>query len=270
MSTFEAIVLGIVQGLGEFLPISSSGHLELTRWLFGWDSLTEDLEQSFDVAVHLGTLVAVIIYFRNDLWAYGRAGLRSLTPAGRPLSAEGRIAWLLVVSTIPAAITGVVLESVLAVDRIWLIAVSLIVGGLVLWWADWLHGHRQIDEFGLRDALLIGAGQALALQPGVSRSGVTMTVGRMLRFERAPAARIAFLMSVPVIAGAGLYKALSASIPMDFLGPFVWGMVSATVTGYLAIWGTLYLIQRWSFTPFVVYRVGLGLFVLALLATGVR
>lgn len=268
MSILEAVVLGIIQGLGEFLPISSSGHLELARWFFGWDGLDENLEQSFDVAVHLGTLVAVIIYFRHDLWTYLLAGLRSLTPAGRPLSTDARIAWLLVVSTIPAAITGVLLEEVLAADRIWLIAVALIVGGLVLWWADRLPGTRGIEDFSLRDALLIGGGQALALQPGVSRSGATITVGRMLRFNRPAAARIAFLMSVPVIAGAGLYKGVSADIPSDFISPFLWGMVSAGITGYLAIWGTLQLVQRWSFTPFVVYRVALGTLVLLLLAAG--
>jgi len=268
MSVIEAIVLGIIQGLGEFLPISSSGHLELARWFFGWDGLDENLEQSFDVAVHLGTLVAVIIYFRHDLWAYLLAGLKSLTPAGRPLSTDARIAWLLVVSTIPAAITGVLLEDVLAADRIWLIAVALIVGGLVLWWADRLPGSRTVDDFTLRDALLIGGGQALALQPGVSRSGVTITVGRVLRFGRAAAARIAFLMSVPVIAGAGLYQGVSTEIPSDFVSPFLWGMISAGVTGYLAIWGTLRLVQRWSFTPFVVYRVALGTLVLLLLAAG--
>ncbi|MGI9602803.1 MAG: undecaprenyl-diphosphate phosphatase [Acidimicrobiales bacterium] len=270
MSTLEAIVLGIVQGLGEFLPISSSGHLELARWLFGWDGLSDDLEQSFDVAVHIGTLGAVLIYFRTDLWAYAKAGLRSLTPAGRPLTTDARIAWLLVVSMIPAAITGVVFESVLATDRIWLIAVALIVGGLVLYWADRLPGTRSIEDFTLRDALLIGGGQALALQPGVSRSGATITVGRMLRFDRAAAARIAFLMSVPVIAGAGLYKGLSAEIPSDFVAPFLWGMAAAGLTGYAAIWGTLWLVQRSSFTPFVIYRVVLGSVVLVLLATGVR
>lgn len=270
MSTIEAIVLGIVQGLGEFLPISSSGHLELTRWMFEWDDLDEDLEQAFDVAVHLGTLVAVLIYFRQDLWTYLRAGLRSFTTAGRPLDDDARTAWMLVVSMIPAAITGVLLESVLAADRIWLIAVALIVGGVALWWADRLPGSRTIEDFGLREALLIGTGQALALQPGVSRSGVTITVGRVLGFDRVAAARIAFLMSVPVIAGAGVYKGVSASIPSDFAGPFLWGMVSAAVTGYVAIWGTLRLVQRSTFAPFVVYRVILGLAVLALLATGIR
>ncbi|NNE73513.1 MAG: undecaprenyl-diphosphate phosphatase [Acidimicrobiales bacterium] len=270
MSTLEAIVLGIVQGLGEFLPISSSGHLELTRWLFGWEDLSTELETSFDVAVHLGTLAAVIVYFWKDMVRYATAGLGALSPNQRPLSTDATVAWMLVVSMVPAAISGVLLEEFLAVDRIWLIAVALILGGLVLLAADRLGGTRKVEGFRLRDALLMGMGQALALQPGVSRSGATITVGRFIGFDRDAAARIAFLMSIPVIAGAGVYKGLDLSLPGEFIGPFIWGMVAAALTGYAAIWGTMTLIRTRTFTPFVVYRVIAGAAVLILLATGVR
>ncbi len=268
MSVFEAIVLGIVQGLGEFLPISSSGHLELARWAFGWQFEDADLEGSFDVAVHLGTLVAVLIYFRADVLRYAKAGLGWLFTRERPLDEDQRVSWLLLASMIPASISGVLLEEFLSTDRIWLIALALIFGGLVLLWADRRSGTRPVGDFSLRDALSMGIGQALALQPGVSRSGATITVGRALGFSRDAAARIAFLMSIPIIAGAGLYKGLGASIPSDFVVPFLAGMASAAITGYIAIWGTMRLIRTKSFTPFVIYRVVIGVVVLIALAAG--
>lgn len=142
MSTLRAIVLGIVQGLAEFLPISSSGHLVLTRWVFGWNELDEELETAFDLSVHLGTLVGVIIYFRTDLWRLIRGGVRFLGRNGHA-DPDGRMAWLLVVTTIPAFVAGAVLEDVLSTDRIWLIAVMLIVFGFVLLWADRLKGTAR-------------------------------------------------------------------------------------------------------------------------------
>ena len=202
MEILHAIVLGIVQGLSEFLPISSSGHLELTRWLFGWDALDEDLETAFDVAVHLGTLVGAIAYLRRDVGMYVTAGFGPLR--GRPLGTEGKIAWFLVASAVPAGIAGVALKDQIAdFDRIWMIAVMLIVFGLLLLVADRLPERKELEAFRLRDALAMGVGQALALQPGVSRSGATLTVSRFLGYERDAAARLVFLMSLPIIAGAG-------------------------------------------------------------------
>ncbi len=269
MSILRAIVLGIVQGLAEFLPISSSGHLILTRWLFGWDELSDDLERAFDVALHLGTLVGVIVYFRADLARLIVGGSRALRAPRLP-DADGRMAWLLVATTIPAFIAGATLEDALSTDRIWLIAVMLIVFGLVLLWADRLTGRRQIESFRLRDALLMGVGQALALQPGVSRSGATMTMGRVLGFDRESAARIAFLMSPIVIAGAGSYKLLDTEVPSEFWPPFLVGAAVSAVTSWVAVWGTMKLVRTRSFGPFVAYRVVLGTSVLALLATGWR
>ncbi|MEM9036497.1 MAG: undecaprenyl-diphosphate phosphatase [Actinomycetota bacterium] len=271
MSLFHALVLGIVQGLAEFLPISSSGHLELVRWATGWDDFDDEtIEQAFDVAVHIGTLVGAIAYLWRDVVSLTVAGLGPVFRRG-PLDAEGRKAWFLVASAIPAGITGIVLGDVLAVDRIWLIAVCLIVFGLVLLWADNLTPRREEGSFGLRDGLLMGVGQALALQPGVSRSGATISVARVLGFDRASAARLAFLMSLPVIAGAGLLRGASVAsdgLPSDLVGGFIVGMSAAAVTGWVAVWGTLKLVRSRTFLPFVIYRVLLGIVVLGALALG--
>ena len=257
MSIVEAIILGIVQGLSEFLPISSSGHLILVPWALGWDELEADLKRTFDVALHMGTFVGVLIYFRNDVW--------------RLLTRERRMGWLLALASVPAAITGAVLDSVVedSLADEWLIAVMLIVFGLVLWWADRLPERLEEGAFGPREAVLMGVAQAAALQPGVSRSGVTMSMGRWIGFRRDAAARISFLMSLPIIAGAGLYKGLEVAseggIPPGMGSAFVWGTVASAVTGFIAVWGLLKLVRRTSFFPFVVYRlvVGAGVILLA-------
>ncbi len=270
MAIFHAIVLGIVQGLAEFLPISSSGHLKITRWLFGWNELSGDLETAFDVAVHLGTLVGAIAYLWPDVVMYFRRGV--LAPLRRePLDAQGRIAWYLVASAIPAGLVGMTLKDQLSkLDSIWMIAVMLIIFGVILWFADRLPERRSISEFTLRDALLMGIGQAAALQPGVSRSGATLTVSRGLGYDRDSAARLVFLMSIPVIAGAGMVSLVGTSIPSSFWPPFIWGMATAGATGYLAVWATLRMIRTHTFKPFVIYRVGAGLAVLSILATSWR
>lgn len=270
MPILHAIVLGITQGLSEFLPISSSGHLRLVPWLFGWDDFAghASLEKTFDVALHLGTLVGAIAYFRADVVRYARAGLRR----GALDTTDGRVAWLLAASTVPAAVTGALFADVIEEKTgfIWLIATMLIVFGLVLGWADRRTGARTLDDVGLRDALLMGVGQAVALQPGVSRSGVTMTAGRLAGLGRDGAARFAFLMSLPITAGALLFKAVDVAgeggIPDGFLAPFLWGIVASGITGWLAVWGTLRLIRTRTFTPFVLYRVVAGLSVLVLYA----
>jgi undecaprenyl-diphosphatase len=241
----------------------------LTRWLFGWDALDEDLETAFDVAVHLGTLVGAIAYLRRDVVTYVTAGFGPLR--GRPLGTDGRVAWFLVASAVPAGIAGVMLKDQIAdFDRIWMIAAMLIVFGLLLLVADRLPERKELEAFRLRDALAMGVGQALALQPGVSRSGATLTVSRFLGYERDAAARLVFLMSLPIIAGAGVFALADASIPSDFWPPFLWGMVASALTGYVAVWGTLKLVRSRTFAPFVVYRVVVGVAVLLLLATGWR
>ena len=277
MPILHAIVLGIVQGLSEFLPISSSGHLALVPWVAGWDDFgdNESLAKTFDVALHIGTLAGAVAYFRRDLVIYVREGLSVLLPRNRIGAApEGEIAWLLLVSAVPAGITGMLLSSTIERldDEFWLIGVMLIVGAVLLGIADRLGGPRELGSFRLRDALLMGLGQAAALQPGVSRSGVTITVARALKFDRATAARISFLMSLPIIAGAGAYKFIDVldegGIPADFFTSFAVGMITSALTGYVAVWGTIRFVQTRTFAPFVLYRILIGLAVIALAASG--
>lgn len=169
----------------------------------------------------------------------------------------------------PAAVAGVAADKLIdELDRIWLIAVMLIVFGLVLLVADRMPERRLLSEFRMRDALLMGFGQALALQPGVSRSGATLTVSRFLGFEREAAARLVFLMSLPIVGGAGVYALVDVSVPTDFWAPFIWGMASSAFTGWVAVWGMLRLVNSRSFTPFVIYRVLIGVVVLVALAVG--
>jgi undecaprenyl-diphosphatase len=277
VSILHAIVLGIVQGLSEFLPISSSGHLLLVPELFHWTELTDDpnLNKTFDVALHIGTFVGAAWYFRKDLARYLVAGLRSIRDR-RIRTTDERIAWLLLLSAVPGAIVGALLSSTIEEElgEPILIGVMLIVFGLVLYWADHLPSGRSADQYQTRDAVLMGIGQALALQPGVSRAGVTISVGRWLRFDREAATRISFLMSLPIIAGAGLYKGLEVAtgrgIESDVVAPFLWGMVAAGVSGFLSIAWLLKFLRTRSFTPFVIYRVVVGVIVIVVFSTGLR
>ncbi len=275
MPLLHAIVLGLVQGLSEFLPISSSGHLVLTRWFLGWDEQPDDVEKAFDVALHFGTFLAVVLYFRHDLGRYVREGVRLIWNWERPVDNDGRIAWLLVVATIPAALVGALFED--QIDARFgtptIIGISLIVFGVWLWWADRSAGRRTVDEFRVRDALLVGSAQALALNPGTSRSGITMTAARQIGFDRDAAVRISFLMSLPVIAGAVVVKVgglIVDGVPEGLLTPMVVGVVTSFLAGLTAVWGTLRLVRTWSFTPFVIYRVVLGVIVLIVAAGGWR
>ncbi len=276
MPILHAIVLGLVQGLAEFLPISSSGHLLLVPWLFGWDHFeTPSIEKAFDVALHLGTLTAVIAYFRRDLVVYVRDGVSMVVQRQRPSTPEGRLAWLLVLSSVPAAAVGALAENYIdeQLGTPFLIAVSLIVFGVLLWWADRRVGNRQLHEYTARDALTVGTAQVLALNPGTSRSGITMTAARFLGFDRDAAARASFLMAIPVTTGAvalKLFKLISDGIPEGLGVPMMVGIVTSGISGWVAVWGTLRLVRTRTFAPFVIYRIALGFVVLGLLATGVR
>lgn len=288
MPILHAIVLGIVQGLSEFLPISSSGHLLLAPWVVGWHDFAgnADLEKTFDVALHLGTLIGAIAYFRADIITLIRAALvpsrahatvtTGTLAADHPTpEADRRLAWLLLLSCVPGAATGALLESPIDdhLGQIWLIGIMLIVFGIVLYWADRLAGDRPVTDFRLRDALLMGGGQALALSPGVSRSGVTISVGRKLGFDRDAAARLSFLMGIPIIGGAVVYKLgklFARGFDGDFAAPFAWGIVASAISGYLAVWVLLWIVRTRGFTPFVIYRVAAGVIILVVYATGIR
>jgi len=278
MPIIHAVVLGLVQGLAEFLPISSSGHLLLVPWLFGWDDFDGDpgLEKAFDVALHIGTLVAVVAYFRRDLVVYVRDGVRLVVHRKRPSTMEGRLAWLLVVSAIPAAVVGALLADWIdeQLGTPFIIAISLIGFGLLLGWVDRRStGHRRVADFHLRDSLVIGAAQVLSLNPGTSRSGITITASRHGGFDRDTAARISFLMAIPVTAGAIVYEMVSLAndgIPDGFIPPMIVGVITSGIAGWFAVWGTITWVRTRTFAPFVIYRCALGGLVLVLLATGVR
>ena len=277
MSILHAIILGIVQGLSEFLPISSSGHLILVPELFGWTELTSNdtLNKTFDVALHVGTLVAVLAYFRHEVWSYVRAAWDSLRRRSIE-TVDERIAWLLLVTAIPGAVVGALFTSMIE-DNLGdpiLIGVNMILFALVLQWADGLAGARPTNEFHGRDAVLMGMAQALALAPGVSRSGATISMGRWLRFDRASAAKLSFLMSIPITGGAALYKGVEmfrdGGVPAGFGGAFFWGIVASMVSGFIAIAFLLRYVRTHSFLPFVIYRIVLGVAVIIIFATGIR
>jgi undecaprenyl-diphosphatase len=273
---YHAIILGIVQGLTEFLPISSSGHLLLVPWLFEWNDFEgtggKSVEKAFDVALHIGTLVAVVVYFRKDLVVYVRDGLRAVFRRQEPVTQEGRMAWLLVLSSVPAFIVGGLFGDTIdeELGTPVLIAVSLIFFGLLLGWADQRsRSDRTIDGLARRDALLVGAAQVIALNPGTSRSGITITASRFLSFSRDSAARISFLMAIPVTGGAVVFKMaqlIGDGIPDGLLTPMIVGIITSGLAGWLAVWGTIKYVRAHSFTPFVIYRVALGVLVLVIYA----
>lgn len=276
MSTLHAIILGIVQGLSEFLPISSSGHLILVPELLGWNDFggSQSLEKSFDVALHLGTLLAALWYFRRDLLVYLHAALHSIRVRAVD-TVDARLAWLLLLSAIPGAIAGAALESTIEQelgDPI-LIGINAIVFALLLEWADRAMSARGADDFHTRDAAVMGIAQALALAPGVSRSGVTISAGRWLHFDRQAATRLSFLMSIPIIGGATLYKGAQLArdgIPSGFGSAFFWGVVASAISGFLAIAFLLRYVRTHSFRPFVIYRIVLGIAVIVIFATEIR
>jgi undecaprenyl-diphosphatase len=276
MSIFHAIVLGLVQGLTEFLPISSSGHLILAPWLFGWNDFNDiAIQKAFDTSLHLGTLIAVLFYLRADLVPYVREGIKVVVTPKKANKTVGRRAWMFVLSAVPAGIAGAIAEEWITekLGTPAMVAISLMVFGAILIWADRQVGTRDVDTFSTRDALLIGAAQVIALNPGTSRSGITITAARKFGFSRDAAARVSFLMSVPVIGGAVLLKLAKLAkdgIPDGLLTPMIVGIIAAGISGWIAMWGMIRLLRSRSFTPFVMYRFVAGFSVLALLATSFR
>lgn len=276
MPILHAIVLGITQGLSEFLPISSSGHLILIPKLFGWTELTRDpaLEKAFDVALHMGTLVAAIIAMRSECLLVIRGMWQKIVQ--RKDSTESNLAWFIVLASIPAALVGVLFESIIDehLGKPVLIGVMLVVFGGLLYWADGKRGSRPIDDLTWKDAAVVGLAQVLALQPGVSRSGVTMTAGRFRGLDRTSAARFSFLLLIPITAGAGVVKLKKligdGGIPAGFGGAFLWGTITAAITGIIAITFLLRVLSGTSFRPFVIYRVVAGLAMIIVFASGIR
>ena len=265
MTVFQAVILGLVQGLAEFLPISSSAHLVLTPWVFGWS----DPGLAFDVALHVGTLVAVLWYFRGE-WVKLTQSAIGILRTRRADTEEKRRFLYLVVATVPAAIGGVLLEEYAETTfrSPALMAVTLMVMGVVLWAVDrYAARDRPLASLTLRDAFIIGLAQVLALVPGVSRSGSTMTAGRALKLDRQSAAVFSFLMSMPVTAAAALLKVPDLLRTEGITPTLIAGVISAGVSSWLAIAVLLRYISRHSFGVFAVYRLALGALILGLLAT---
>ena len=263
--------MGIVQGLTEFLPISSAGHLILVPWLFGWDDRFVT-SLAFSVMLHLGTLGALLLYFARDWIRLVGAGVGSLRERRIGDDPTRRLAWVLVVATVPAALAGALLGDAVEANtrRPAIVAAALVVGAGILWYADRIgRRDRALDDVGFGGALAVGVAQALALVPGISRSGITIAAGRLLGLEREAAARFSFLLATPTIAGAGLFELYrlargESSVSPD-LAVLVVGIVASAVTGVLAIHGLLGWFKRRGVGIFVLYRVALAAAIVILL-----
>ncbi len=271
MDLLQSIILGLLQGLTEFLPISSSGHLLIFPAIFGWD----DPGAAFTAVIQLGTEAAVLIYFRQDLWNITTVWLRSLRNPELRADPNARMGWYLVAATIPIAILGLAFSDQIenAARNLWLVGTTLIVFGIVLGIADNIGSRkRQIEELSMRDGVLIGFAQSLALIPGVSRSGATISAGLFLGLNRAAAARFSFLLAVPAVVISGFYELTKIINGEEAVGvPFVNIAIAtlvAFVTGYAVIHWFLRYLSNNSFAIFVGYRLVLGTGTLILVAAG--
>lgn len=276
MSNLEALLLGVVQGLTEFLPISSSGHLIIVPWLQEYTFLTENdsFNKTFDVALHAGTLIAAIAFFRAEVWRLIVSFIAVVRKRTIETSEE-RLAIAIAIGTIPAVIAGGLASDFIDehLGEPWMIAVQLIFFAALLDWADRQAQRRALRQTEVRDGLWIGLAQILALAPGTSRSGITITAGRFLGLDRDAAARFSFLLLIPIVAGATLFKGVSAvheGLPPGVGGPMVVGTIAAAVSGYAAIVFLLRLVRTTSYRPFVIYRYAAGVAILLVIATGLR
>lgn len=272
----QAVFLGVLQGLTEFLPISSSAHLRIFPELFGWG----DPGAAFTAVIQIGTELAVLVYFRKDIWRIATAWLLSLFKPEYRGALDARMGWYIIVGSLPIVVLGVLLKDVIERDfrNLWIIGCTLIVLGLVLGLADRIgKNEKAIKQMRLRDAVLMGGAQAMALIPGVSRSGATLSMGRFLGYEREAATRFAFLLAIPAVVGAGIFELKEiGNVGVAHAGeadygwaPTIVATVVSFVVGYAAIAWLLRWVSTKSYTPFVVYRVVLGTAVLVLLGTGV-
>jgi undecaprenyl-diphosphatase len=268
MPIYQAVVLAIIQGLTEFLPVSSSAHLALAPWLFGWP----DQGLAFDVALHFGTLLAILIYFMRDWFQIiGQAFGANYSP-DPDLRLNRSLLWLLVIGTIPVGIAGLALEhaieNIVRTNQV-IIGVMLVGVGLLMWYADRVSQlNRSTGDVNLTDALAIGGAQALAVVPGTSRSGITITAGLLRNLDRRSAARFSFLLSTPAIAAAALKKFYDVhkegGIPDDMRLPFLVGVIVSAIVGSVVIAMFLRYLRSASLKPFIVYRIAFGIMVIAL------
>jgi undecaprenyl-diphosphatase len=266
----QALVLGTIQGLTEFLPISSSAHLRIFPELFGWG----DPGAAFTAVIQIGTEVAVLVYFRHDIWRIAKTWTLSLFKPEYRGHLDARMGWFVIIGSLPIVVLGIFLKDTIEDQfrNLWLVATLLILMGLVLGLADKIGGNeKRIKQMNVRDAILMGAAQAMALVPGVSRSGATLSMGRFLGYEREAATRYSFLLAIPAVVGAGIYQLREIPDGENMYGwtPTVIATVVSFVVGYAAIAWLLKFVSHHTLVPFVVYRVLLGGAVIGLLAAGV-
>ncbi len=274
----KAAVLGLIQGLTEFLPISSSAHLRIFPELFGWG----DPGAAFTAVIQIGTEVAVLLYFRKDIWRIGSAWVRSLYDASWRGHLDARLGWFIIVGSLPIVVLGILLKDVIERDfrNLWIIGTTLIVLGIILGIADRVGGtDRTIKRMTLKHSVLMGLAQAMALVPGVSRSGATISMGRFLGYDREAATRFAFLLAIPAVIGAGIFElkdvlACGGSTAAECANAYspmatLVATVVSFVVGYAAIAWLLRYVSTKSYLPFVIYRVALGVFTLTMLSLGV-
>ncbi len=269
ISWFEAIVLGVVQGLTEFLPISSSAHILIVSQLFGW----EDPGAAFTAVSQIGTEMAVILYFRKDIWRIITTWVKSLYAPDLRRHIDARMGWYVIIGTIPIAAMGLLFQDQIetVARNLWLVSFTLIFFGIILGVADRVGKKTQeLEDLNVRDGVLFGIGQAFALIPGVSRSGATISMGLFLGYTREAATRYAFLLAIPAVMASGLYETSKIGEgPSPEWGPTILATVIAFVIGYLVIAWLIKYISANSYMPFVIYRIVLGILVLILCAAGV-
>lgn len=270
MDLLRAVVLGIVQGLTEFLPVSSSAHLAIVPQLLGWD----DPGAAYTAVVQIGTEVAVVLYFWRDIWTIGSGWVRGLFSASARQAQEWKMGWFIIVGSTPIVVLGLLLEDLIDSQfrNLWVIATMLIALGIVLGVAERVgRKNRPIEKLHLGHAILLGCAQAAALVPGVSRSGATISMGLILGYERQAATRYAFLLAIPAVVGAGIYKLkdIPGGDNAYGIGPTIVGTIVSFAVGLAVIHWLLRYVSTRSYAPFVIYRIALGLLVLGLLSAGV-
>jgi len=266
----KAAFLGLLQGLTEFLPISSSAHLRIFPELFGWG----DPGAAFTAVVQIGTELAVLIYFRKDIWRIGSTWVQSLYKPELRGVLDSRMGWYIIVGSLPIVLLGITLKDVIENDfrNLWVIGTTLVVLGVILGIADRVgRTDRTIEDMSLRHSVMLGLAQALALIPGVSRSGATISMGRVLGYDREAATRFAFLLAIPAVVGAGLFELPEIPHGDNAYGPLptLVATVVSFVVGYAAIAWLLRYVSTHSYLPFVIYRIVLGGMTLSLVAAGV-
>lgn len=273
MSFFEALILGLVQGLTEFLPISSSAHVQIAQQLMNLSELTKPQLTAFIATIQLGTELAVVAYFIKDIGRIGSSWLRwSIKPRSK-MTSDTKLGWLIIVGTLPVLILGLAFRDFIENDvrNLWVIAYTLIGFGILLGLADFFGKQtKTITDLNFSHGITFGLGQALALVPGVSRSGGTITVGLMLGYTRQAAARYSFLLAIPAVLGSGLFQFFSSigDLSQDLLSATVVATIVSGVVGLSVIHYLLKYLQKGSFLPFVIWRVGVGIWLLVMLTTG--